>query len=147
MVIFILQKSSQAFGGFAKFLSLYFTTFPPLTPFLLWHGLIHFSYCCINLIVNAFMHITLDLMCHLATEVMNSCMCGSVTQSCATLHDLMYYSPPGSSVFGFPRQEYWSGLPFLPLGDLPDPGIELVSTASPAPQIHYCWATKGAIIM
>ena len=24
----------------------------------------------------------------------------------------------------FPRQEYWSGLPFPPLGDLPDPGIE-----------------------
>ena len=25
---------------------------------------------------------------------------------------------------GFPRQEYWSGLPFLSPGDLPDPGIE-----------------------
>ena len=25
---------------------------------------------------------------------------------------------------GFPRQEYWSGLPFLSLGDLPEPGIE-----------------------
>ena len=25
---------------------------------------------------------------------------------------------------GFSRQEYWSGLPFLPPGDLPDPGIE-----------------------
>ena len=24
----------------------------------------------------------------------------------------------------FSRQEYWSGLPFLSLGDLPDPGIE-----------------------
>ena len=24
----------------------------------------------------------------------------------------------------FPRQEYWSGLPFLTPGDLPDPGIE-----------------------
>ena len=30
---------------------------------------------------------------------------------------------------GFSRQEYWSGLPFPPLGDLPDPGIE---TAVPA---------------
>ena len=27
---------------------------------------------------------------------------------------------------GFSRQEYWSGLPFLPPGDLPDPGIEPV---------------------
>ena len=25
---------------------------------------------------------------------------------------------------GFPRQEYWSGLPFPPLGDLPDPEIK-----------------------
>ena len=25
---------------------------------------------------------------------------------------------------GFPRQQYWSGLPFPSLGDLPDPGIE-----------------------
>ena len=33
---------------------------------------------------------------------------------------------------GFSRQEYWSGLPFLPTGDLPDPGIEPTSPASPA---------------
>ena len=36
--------------------------------------------------------------------------------------------PPLS--MGFPRQEYWSGLPFLPSGDLPDPGIEPTSPAS-----------------
>ena len=29
----------------------------------------------------------------------------------------------------FPRQEYWSGLPFPPPGDHPDPGIELESPA------------------
>ena len=28
---------------------------------------------------------------------------------------------------GFPRQEYWSGLPFPSPRDLPDPGIEPVS--------------------
>ena len=28
---------------------------------------------------------------------------------------------------GFPRQEYWSGLPFPPPGDLPDPGIKPMS--------------------
>ena len=28
---------------------------------------------------------------------------------------------------GLPRQEYWSGLPFPPPRDLPDPGIEPVS--------------------
>ena len=30
---------------------------------------------------------------------------------------------------GFSRQEYWSGLPFLPPGDLPNPGIEPMSPA------------------
>ena len=33
---------------------------------------------------------------------------------------------------GFSRQEYWSGLPFPSSGDLPHPGIELASPASPA---------------
>ena len=28
---------------------------------------------------------------------------------------------------GFPWQKYWSGLPFPPPGDLPDPGIEPTS--------------------
>ena len=30
---------------------------------------------------------------------------------------------------GFPRQEYWSGVPFPSPGDLPKPGIEPVSPA------------------
>ena len=29
-----------------------------------------------------------------------------------------------SLCMGFPRQEYWSGLPFPSPGDLPDPGIK-----------------------
>ena len=33
---------------------------------------------------------------------------------------------------GFPRQEYWSGLPCPPPGDLPDPGIKPASLVSPA---------------
>ena len=43
-------------------------------------------------------------------------------------------SPPGSSIIGFFRQEYLSGLPFPPQGDLPDPGTEPFSPASPALQ-------------
>ena len=38
------------------------------------------------------------------------------------------HQPPVST--GFCRQEYWSGLPFPPPGDLLDPGIE---PATPAP--------------
>ena len=33
---------------------------------------------------------------------------------------------------GVSRQEYWSGLPFIPPGDLLDPGIEPASLVSPA---------------
>ena len=38
-------------------------------------------------------------------------------------------SPPGSSVYGILRQEYWSGLPFPSSGDLPNPGIKPRSPA------------------
>ena len=38
--------------------------------------------------------------------------------------------PPLS--MGFPRQEYWSGLPYPPPGDLPYPSIALLSLTSPA---------------
>ena len=47
---------------------------------------------------------------------------------------------PGSSFHGFSLQEYWSGLPFPPPGDLPDSGVKPVSPAFPAlislPQSH-----------
>ena len=33
---------------------------------------------------------------------------------------------------GFSRLQYWSGLSFPSPGDLPEPGIELVSPVSPA---------------
>ena len=35
-----------------------------------------------------------------------------------------HQAPPS---MGFPRQEYWNGLPFPSPGDLPDPGVELGS--------------------
>ena len=38
---------------------------------------------------------------------------------------------PGSSDHGIFRQEYWSELPFPTPEDLPDPGIEPESLASP----------------
>ena len=45
--------------------------------------------------------------------------------------DPMDCSPPDSSV-GVSRQEYWSGLPCPPPGDLPNPGTEPVFSASHA---------------
>ena len=41
-------------------------------------------------------------------------------------------SPPGSSVHGFSRQEYWRGLPFPTPGNLADPGLGPTALASPA---------------
>ena len=41
--------------------------------------------------------------------------------------DPMDCSLPAPLSMGFPRQEYWSGLPCPPAGDLPNPGIEPMS--------------------
>ena len=50
----------------------------------------------------------------------------------ATLWTLAHQAPLSMA---FSRQEYWSGLPFPSSGDLPDPGIELATSAvSPALQ-------------
>ena len=50
---------------------------------------------------------------------------------------------------GFPRQEYWSGFPFPPPRDLPDPGMEprspalqvdsllLAPSGKPLPLLYY----------
>ena len=37
---------------------------------------------------------------------------------------------------GFSRQEYWSGLPCPPPGDLPNPGIDPESPALQADSLH-----------
>ena len=41
-------------------------------------------------------------------------------------------APPS---MGGPRQEYWSGLPFPPPEDIPNPGIEPLSRSSPTLQV------------
>ena len=52
-----------------------------------------------------------------------------VAQLCPPLCDPMDCNPPGFSVSGVSRQEYYSGLPCLPPGDLPNPGIKLRTPA------------------
>ena len=56
----------------------------------------------------------------------------------------MDYSQPGTSVHGFSRQEYWSGLPFPSPGDRPNPRIK---RASPVLAILYHWATWEALVI
>ena len=57
-------------------------------------------------------------------------------QSCLTLCDSMDHSPPGSSVHWLLEAKYWSGLPYPPAEDLPNPGIEPTSPATPTLQVH-----------
>ena len=58
----------------------------------------------------------------------------SYVQLFATPWTVAHQGPPS---IGFPRQEYWSGLPSPPPGDLSDPGIKPTSPVSPALQILY----------
>ena len=53
-------------------------------------------------------------------------------QSCATLCNPMDCSPPGSAVQEILQARILEQLPFLPSGDVPDPGIEPVPLMSPA---------------
>ena len=56
---------------------------------------------------------------------------GSVTKSCPILVTPLTVAQALLSM-GFPRQEYWSRLPFPSPGDLPNPGIK---PASPSLQM------------
>ena len=61
-------------------------------------------------------------------------MHAKLLQSCLIFCDPVNCSPPGSYSMGFSRQEYWSGLPCPPPGDLPHPGIKPESPMAPALQ-------------
>ena len=49
---------------------------------------------------------------------------GLVAKTCPTLETSWTVARQASLSMGFPRQEYWSWLPFPSPGDLPNPGIE-----------------------
>ena len=60
------------------------------------------------------------------------CTCAQSLQSSLTVCYPMDCSPPGFSVHGFFRHEYWSELPCPPPGDLPNQGIQPESPVPPA---------------
>ena len=66
---------------------------------------------------------------------------------CQLLSHVRLFSTPWTIVhqapssMGFPRQEYWSGLPFPCPGDLPKPGIEPWSPTLQA-DFFTIWATR-----
>ena len=87
-------------------------------------------------------HLDLKLLASRTETEQNFCcfktpVCAQSLQSCPTLSSTMDCSLPGSSAplsMGFSRQEYWSGLPCPPPGDLPVPGIKPTSCVTPALQ-------------
>ena len=62
------------------------------------------------------------------------CSSLSVVSDSVTLWTVALQAPLS---MGFSRQEYWSGLPFPPLGDLPDPGIKAASLTPPVLLYSY----------
>ena len=66
------------------------------------------------------------------------CVCvnhSAVSHSFATPWTVSHQAP---SVLRFPRQEYWSLLPFPTLGDLPGPGIKSASPALAGRFFYHC---------
>ena len=59
-------------------------------------------------------------------------MYAKLLQSCLTLCRPLTRACQAPLSMGFSRQEYWSGLPCPPPGDLPKLGIKPVSLLSPA---------------
>ena len=70
--------------------------------------------------------------CHFLLQCMKVRSESEVAQSCPTLSDPTDCSLPGSSVIGFSRQEYWSGVPLPSLGH-----FSYCSSNSPAPSLLY----------
>ena len=62
--------------------------------------------------------------------VSSKCMPAKSLQSCLIFVITWTVARQALSM-GFSRQEYWSGLPCTPPGDLLDPGIKLTSLMSP----------------
>ena len=61
----------------------------------------------------------MTLLCWFRCSVVSDCLATS----------WVYVACQASLSVGFSRQEYWSGLPFLSPGDLPDPRIKFMSPA------------------
>ena len=81
------------------------------------------------------LHIQVLRGCLCSASHMASCVCVCVCL-CTQFYLTLCYPKEAVAWLlpdrGFSRQEYWSRLPFPPLGDLRDSGIELVPPVCPA---------------
>ena len=95
---------------------------------------------------------TLSTVFNKLYEIFNTLLensCCSVAKLCPTLATPWTVAHQAPLSMGFPRQEYWNGLPFPYPGNLLLPGIE---PAFPASVLHcrwilYLWATGEALDM
>ena len=69
---------------------------------------------------------------NLRLRMRHAMLCVKIYQSCPTLCNFMDYSLPKSSVQGVLQARILNGLPYLPPGYLPNPGVEPKSLTSPA---------------
>ena len=87
--------------------------------------------------------VTFDLYCYILNQSFGwaemarcnpfdpTCVC-SVAQVVSDFDSILYVACQAPLSMGFSKQEDWSGLPFPFPGNIPDPGIELVSLVSSA---------------
>ena len=78
------------------------------------------------------------------------CVCAKSLQWCPILCDPIDCSHQAPLSKGFSRQEYWSGLPCPPPGNLPNPGIKHASLISPAKSDGFfttstTWEAQGGV--
>ena len=76
------------------------------------------------------------ILTNLLIKKLNNNLCSLVVKvKMKVLRHIRFFATPwiiacqAPPSVGFPRQEYWNGLPFPSPGDLPDPGIEPGSPA------------------
>ena len=74
-------------------------------------------------------------VCNKKVGVHAKLLCFNCVRLFATLWTVVHQAPLS---MGFSRQEYWSGLPFPPPGDLRNPGVESLSPALQVDSLQLC---------
>ena len=105
----------------------FFTPEPPGKPWKLVNCTVHSNYVLKQYIAILYMeYLTLGLSTqwpYSHVSMYRKCVVLSL-QSCPTLCHPVDLSPPDSSVHRILQAKYWSGSPYPPPGDLPNPGIK-----------------------
>ena len=81
---------------------------------------------------------TSERICDSLKIVLNvTCVCMCVYSGVQLLETTWTAARQAPLSMGYPRQEYWSGLPFPSPGDLPDPRLKPMSSALQADSLPF----------